>query len=149
MLELLLPITYWTWLIIGVVFIIIELFVWSVFFLWLGISAILVGILFYFVPTLSISSQLLIFAVLSITSIYIAKKFWKVASNDTQLNNRASRHIGNTYSVVELNDQGAKVRVGDSLWLAQGCEMTIGQQVKVISVDSTVLIVEPASNKNA
>ncbi len=37
---------------------------------------------------------------------------------------------------------GAKVKVGDSLWLTKVCDMVIGQQVKVVGTDSTTLIVE-------
>jgi membrane protein implicated in regulation of membrane protease activity len=38
--------------------------------------------------------------------------------------------------------------VGDSLWLAKGCDMHIGQRVKVIDTDSVTLIVEPDSNNS-
>ncbi len=135
-------IDFWDWLIFGFVLIIIEMFVWSTFFLWMGLSAIIVGVLLNLNPELSGNVQLLIFAFLSVASIYIANTFFKVETVDTQLNERASRHIGNTYTVAELNNDGAKVKVGDSLWLAKGCEMSIGQKVRVVDTDSTTLIVE-------
>jgi len=139
---LLTDIGYWHWLVFGAILIIIEIFAFSTFFLWMGISSIIVGILLSFNPTMSGNTQLLIFAVLSISSIYISKKFFKVKTTDTQLNERASRHIGSIYIVAELTNDGAKVKVDDSLWLAKGCEMSVGKKVKVVSVDSTTLIVE-------
>lgn len=136
---------FWHWLVLGLALIIIELFAWSTFFLWMGISAVFVGMLLYLFPGISWEMQLLIFAFLSIVSIYIAKKFFKVETIDSQLNERASRHIGNVYTVTELDNSTAKVKVGDSLWLAKGCKMVVGQQVRVVGTDSTTLIVEEVS----
>jgi len=135
-------IDFWDWLIFGTVLVIIEMFAASTFFLWMGVSAIVVGIILKIIPTISGNMQLLIFAFLAVSSIYIVNKFFKVETVDTQLNERSSRHIGNIYTVVELSNDGAKVKVGDSLWLARGCEMSIGQKVKVIDTDSATLIVE-------
>jgi membrane protein implicated in regulation of membrane protease activity len=140
--ALFIDIDFWHWLIIGSILIIVEIFVWSTFFLWMGISAIIVGVLLYLMPTLSANTQLILFGFLSISSIYITRNFFKVETSDSQLNLRAGRHIGNIYTVIELTDNGAKVKVDDSLWLAKGCEMSIGQKVKVVNTDSTTLIVE-------
>ena len=57
---------FWHWLVLGLALIIIELFAWSTFFLWMGISAVVVGILLYLSPDMSWEMQLLIFAFLSI-----------------------------------------------------------------------------------
>lgn len=135
-------IDFWDWLIFGFVLIIFEMFVWSTFLLWMGISAIVVGLLLILDPNLSGSVQLLVFAFLSVSSIYIANKFFKVKTVDAQLNERSGRHIGNVYTVAEVTDNGAKVQVGDSLWLATGTDMVVGQKVKVVDTDSTTLIVE-------
>jgi len=133
---------FWHWLIFGSVLIIIEIFAWSTFFLWMGVSAIMVGVLLKVNPDLGGNTQLLIFAFLSVSTIYIAKKFFKVETVDTQLNERSFRHIGNIYTVAEVTNNGAKVQVGDSLWLATGTDMVVGQKVKVVDTDSTTLIVE-------
>ena len=52
---------YMHWLVIGLVLIIIELFVWTVFLLWIGASAITVSIIFYLIPEISGTLQLIIF----------------------------------------------------------------------------------------
>jgi len=134
-------IVYWNWLILGLIFITIELFAWSVFFLWMGLSSLIVGILMYFFPALDWRIQLVIFASLSIIGIYLARRLFATTNENNALNNRASIHIGNIYKVAEVSDNYAKVYVDDSLWLAKGCEMHVGQQVKVIDTQSATLIV--------
>jgi inner membrane protein len=136
-------INYWHWLVFGLALIIIELFAWSTFFLWMGVSAIMTGIVSKIIPELSWQIELLLFAALSLASIFLAQKYFPVRTIDNELNSRAERHIGNSYTVVSNDENGAKVKVGDSLWLAKGFDMQIGQKVKVVDTDSVTLIVEP------
>jgi hypothetical protein len=139
---------YWHWLVFGLALIIIELFAWSTFFLWIGVSAMMTGIVSKIIPDLSWQLELLLFSALSIVSILLAKKYFPVKTIDNELNARAARHIGNSYTVVSNDENGAKVKVGDSLWLAKGCDMQIGQKVRVIDTESTTLIVEPNTDNN-
>jgi len=139
---------YWHWLIFGLALIIIELFAWSTFFLWMGVSAMMTGIVSKIMPDLSWQLELLLFSVLSIVSILLAKKYFPVKTIDNELNARATRHVGSSYTVVSNDENGAKVKVGDSLWLARGCNMQIGQKVRVIDTDSATLIVEPYTDNN-
>ena len=139
---------YWHWLVFGLALIIIELFAWSTFFLWMGVSAMMTGIVSKIMPDLSWQLELLLFSVLSIVSILLAKKYFPVKTIDNELNARATRHVGNSYTVVSNDENGAKVKVGDSLWLAKGCDMQIGQKVRVIDTDSATLIVEPDTDNN-
>jgi len=44
---------YMHWLVLGLALVIIELFLWSVFLLWIGASAITVSIIFYLAPSTS------------------------------------------------------------------------------------------------
>lgn len=139
-------IDYWHWLVFGLTLIIIELFAWSTFFLWMGVSAMMVGIVSKILPNLSWQHELLLFSSLSIISIFLARKYFPVKTIDNELNSRAARHIGNVYTVATSDENGAKVKVGDSLWLATGCAMEPGQKVRVIDTDSATLIVEPDSD---
>lgn len=139
-------IDYWHWLVFGLALIIIELFAWSTFFLWMGVSAMMTGIIAKIVPDLSSHVELLLFSALSVLSILLAKKYFPVKTIDNELNTRAARHIGNSYIVISSDENGSKVKVGDSLWLAKGCAMEPGQKVRVIDTDSATLIVEPDSD---
>ncbi|MGE4569723.1 MAG: NfeD family protein [Gammaproteobacteria bacterium] len=139
---------YWHWLIFGLVLIIIELFAWSTFLLWVGVSAMMTGIVSKIFPDFSWQLGLLLFSALSIISIFLAKKYFPVKTIDNELNARATRHVGKIYTVVSNDENGAKVKVGDSLWLAKGCDMQTGQKVRVIDTDSATLIVEPDTGNN-
>ena len=61
------------WLILGIALIILELFVWTVFLLWIGSSAITVGIIFFLLPNVSGLLQLLIFIVLAVVATLLSK----------------------------------------------------------------------------
>ncbi len=49
------------WLILGLLLVIIELFLWSIFLLWIGVSAITLSIVVYLYPQLSLGIQLVAF----------------------------------------------------------------------------------------
>ena len=61
---------YMHWLVLGIILIILELILWTVSLLWIGASAITVGIIFYFFPDTSNLMQLLIFALIAITTTF-------------------------------------------------------------------------------
>ncbi len=142
--DLLLQLDYWHWLTLGVGLMVIELLlVGSVFFLWMGVASLVVGVVLFLYPTMIWQLQLLSFSLLSVVLIYLAKKYWHTKSHDTTLNNRANKLIGDIYSIASIENGQAKVRINDSLWLTRGCEhCKIGQQVKVVDVDSITLVVE-------
>ena len=133
---------YMHWLVIGLVLIIIELFVWSVFLLWIGASAITVSIVFYLIPDVSSLLQLLIFIVLAVTSTLLSKKYYPVKTVDEQLHDKAKRYIGKECMIVTVEDEVAKVQIGESLWFAKGSNLSVGQSVKIIGVESSTFIVE-------
>ena len=85
---------YMHWLVIGLVLIIIELFVWSLFLLWIGASAITVSIIFYLIPEISGTLQLIIFLVLASSATYLSKRYYPVKTVDDQLNDKAKKYIG-------------------------------------------------------
>jgi hypothetical protein len=63
---------FWHWLVLGILLILTEFFAWSVYLLWVGISAIVVGATLYFFPSVSWEIQLLIFLTLSAITTYLA-----------------------------------------------------------------------------
>ena len=93
---------YMHWLVLGLALVIIELFLWSVFLLWIGASAITVSIIFYLTPETSGFMQLLIFVLLSISLTYLSKKYYPVKTVDDQLNNKAKSHIGKECEVISI-----------------------------------------------
>ena len=139
---------YLHWLVFGLGLVIVELFLWSMFLLWIGVSAITISIVFYLYPEVSAGLQVLSFIFLSAVSTFLARKYFPVKTVDDELNLNAKSHIGKECTVVSIENGIVKVRLGESLWFAKGCEMSVGQKVRIIDTDSSTLIVEPHREAN-
>ena len=134
------------WLVLGLSLIILELFLWTVFLLWIGASAITVSIFFYLMPETAWPIQLLIFVALSLASTFLAKRYYPVKTVDDELHEKAKTYIGKECKVSSIDDVAIKVKIGNSLWFAKGTELSVGQTVKIIDVESSTFIVEPVDS---
>ena len=134
------------WLVLGLSLIILELFLWTVFLLWIGASAITVSIFFYLMPDTLWPIQLLIFVILSLTTTNLAKRYYPVKTVDDELHEKAKTFIGKECKVSSIEDGIIKVQIGKSLWFAKGKNLSIGQVVKIINVESSTFIVEPVDS---
>ena len=134
------------WLVLGLSLIILELFLWTVFLLWIGASAITVSIFFYLMPETAWPIQLLIFVALSLASTFLAKRYYPVKTVDDELHEKAKTYIGKDCKVSSIDDEAIKVKIGNSLWFAKGTELSVGQTVKIIDVESSTFIVEPVDS---
>jgi len=142
-------IDFWHWLTLGVVLIILEIFAPGAFFLWMGVSACIVGAILWVFPDLGWETQLLIFSVISVVSIAL----WRIRlrthpteSEDSTINARTQQYVGRVFTLVEpiVNGYG-KIRVDDSFWQVSGSDCEKDQKVKVISTDGMTLKVEPVN----
>jgi membrane protein implicated in regulation of membrane protease activity len=93
-------------------------------------------------------AQFLIFGLLAIASVVGARYYIKrnpIETADATLNKRGAQYVGRTFSLEEAIVNGfGKVRVGDSVWRAEGPDLPAGDRVKVIGVDGAALRVEKA-----
>ncbi|MDP2124309.1 MAG: NfeD family protein [Parvibaculum sp.] len=137
----------WAWFIAAAVFAIVELVAPGVLFIWIAAAAATVGVLTLLLdPPLLV--QLAIFAVLSVAFVWASRRYLTrslVESDHPTLNQRGAGYIGQIFTVEqEIRNGRGKLRVGDSLWLAQGADAPAGARVKVVGADGSTLIVEPA-----
>ncbi|BAT59973.1 inner membrane protein YbbJ [Variibacter gotjawalensis] len=135
----------WNWFILGVVLIILEVLVPGTFMLWLGISALAVGVIALAV-TMTWQVQVLLFAILSIASVFLWRKLQ--GSNDhvstPTLNRRGDAFIGRTFTLEKpIVDGLGSVRAGDGVWMVRGPDTPAGSRVKVVSSDGGALTVAP------
>jgi inner membrane protein len=83
-----------------------------------------------------------------VISIYIGRAYLKrhpIQTEDTGLNRRGSRMVGEIVTVVEAISGGeGKVQVGDAPWIAKGPDLSVGAKARVVRMDGTTLVVEPA-----
>ena len=141
--------TFWHWIVLGVVFVTMEVFAPGAFFLGMGVSAVLVGGTLYAVPELDWKIQAFMFAVLSAISIIVARRWVRhapIESDRPLLNRRGAQYVGRTFNLSEaiVNGQG-KIKVDDSIWKVHGGDLPQGAQVTVTGVNGTILTVEPAA----
>ena len=139
---------FWHWMILGLALAVIEVMAPGTFFLWLGIAAGATGLVLLVLPGIGWQVQLLIFGVLSV-AIVAGWRFYQqrypTESDDSTLNRRGEQYVGRVFTLAEaiVNGRGT-VKVGDSLWRADGPDLPAGAKVKVTGVAGTVLKVEKA-----
>ena len=139
---------FWHWWILALVLIILETLLPGTFFLWMGISAVVLGLLAWLIPAMGWETQLMLFAILSLVSI-VGWRVWQRRypdeSDQPSLNRRAEQYVGRVFVLETPIENGfGKVRVGDSLWRVEGPDAAAGSRVRVTSADGVVLVVEIA-----
>ncbi|OOZ41271.1 hypothetical protein BOW53_04645 [Solemya pervernicosa gill symbiont] len=144
--ELLQGLDHWHWWILAVVLVILEIFAPGTFFMWMGISAAVVGLLVLVAPSTGWEYQVLIFAILSVSSVLVWRAWFKQSPEQTDqpnLNRRGHQYVGRIFTLEEpiLNGTG-KVKVDDTIWKIEGTDCEAGSKVEVVGVDNVVLKVE-------
>ncbi|MEJ2176943.1 MAG: NfeD family protein [Gammaproteobacteria bacterium] len=142
--------THWSWLVLGLGLLVLELVVPAMFFLWLGISALVTGLVLYLSPDMSWQGQFLLFSVLSVVSILLSRRFFSNKQIETELpnlNRRGQQYVGRVFTLIEPIKNGyGKISVDDSQWRVTGPALEKGVQVKVVSAKGSVFEVEPVES---
>lgn len=134
----------WLWFALAVVLFMLESFVPGVHFIWFGLSAAIVGIIALIAP-IAWQWQLVAFALIALAAVFWVRHKSRDESSKPDvpdLNVRGAQYIGRVVAVEDaiINGRG-KVRVGDTVWVAEGEDAARGSRVKVTGVDGTVLVV--------
>ena len=136
----------WSWFVLGLVLLALELVVPGGWFLWLGAAGILTGIL-SFIPAVTSPWQVTIFGLLALATVIgwtmISRKR-KPTSDRPHLNERAEIYVGHEGQIDEpiVNGYG-RLKLGDTWWRIAGPDMAAGKRVRVIgTADGNVLKVE-------
>jgi membrane protein implicated in regulation of membrane protease activity len=144
-----LRVLFWYWWALGAAFLVLEMLLPGVVFLFLAIGTFAAGLFLLVVPDLSIELQLLTFAVISVVAAVGLRKTLRrlqyIDSKPNSLNARGEALVGQTIVLDSpiLNGRG-RVTLGDGSWSVTGPDMVKGARVRVKSVDGTELTVEPA-----
>jgi inner membrane protein len=139
---------FWSWIILGAILLALELAAPGAFMMWLGLSALLVGVLSFLLSGMTWEWQCVAFAIFSVLSIPLWRRFaHKVEPPEDRpfLNRRAEAMIGQTFTLEKpIIDGVGTIRVGDTIWRVNGADRAAGGRVKVTRVDGANLMVEPA-----
>ncbi|WP_339464662.1 MULTISPECIES: NfeD family protein [unclassified Pseudomonas] len=140
--------TFWSWLGLGTVFLILEVFGAGGYLLWIGMAAAAVGVTTFVLPTLPWEIQLVLFALFSIlTALYWWRRQRTAVRRSDQplLNLRGQELIGNVFVVSEaIADGHGKIKVADGVWIARGPDTPVGERVRVTGQQGAILLVERA-----
>ncbi len=135
----------WNWFIAGGILLAIEVVAPGTFMLWLGLSALLVGVISLLIDW-PWQAQLVAFAVFAVASIPIWHRIGRrveAAVDQPFLNRRSEALVGQVFALDKpiVNGSGT-VRVGDTVWRVTGPDAPAGSRVKVTRADGATLYVE-------
>lgn len=139
---------HWLWIAGGILLCAGEMLAPGVFLLFIGLAAIVVGLVLTIAP-LGFIWSVLLFGVLSGVAVYLGQRFYgsrQTSSDQPFLNRRADALVGREYPLADAirGGEGA-IRVNDTRWRVRGPDMPAGTRIRVTGVeDATYLRVEQA-----
>ncbi len=145
---------HWLWLMAGLVLAGLEIVIPGIYLIWLGMAAVVVGLMVLaadglFGAALGPAVQVVSFVVLALVFTYGSRRWLKqspIESADPMLNNRTGQLLGETALVTQAIAHGSgRVKLGDSEWSARGADTPAGGYVRVSGAEGSVLLVEPAA----
>ena len=135
----------WNWLIFGVILMALELIAPGVFLFWLGLAALLVGLLsFAFHPSWQV--QILMFAVFAAAAVPVWRRLARShaagSANSPFLNKRADALVGRVFTLEKpIVDGAGTVRIDDTIWRVAGPDAPAGSRVRIVQADGASLTV--------
>jgi membrane protein implicated in regulation of membrane protease activity len=138
----------WNWLIFGFILMALELTAPGVFLFWLGLAALLVGLVSFAINP-SWQAQLLMFAVFTAAAVPAWRYFARSASSNSVsnpfLNKRTEAMIGREFTLEKpIVDGSGTVRIDDTIWRVAGPDTPAGSRVRIVQADGASLTVAAA-----
>ena len=138
----------WNWLVFGIILMALELVAPGVFLFWLGLAALLVGLLSFAIHP-SWQAQILMFAVFAAAAVPLWRRVTRsnssVSKSNPFLNKRADALIGRVFTLEKpIIDGSGTVRIDDTVWRVAGPDTPAGNKVKIVQADGASLTVAAA-----
>lgn len=139
----------WVWLVVGGVAMLLELLVAGVFLFWLGLGALVTGVVLLSLPDLPLWAQITVFIIAMFASLGIGIRVTRrqkgnAASSTLNLGMKAL--VGHSAVAVDsfVHGQG-RVRVQDTTYQAksQGAEVKAGDRLEIVGVEGNCYWVKP------
>jgi membrane protein implicated in regulation of membrane protease activity len=138
----------WNWLVFGLLLMGLELMLPGVFLFWVGLAALLVGLLSVVIaPPWQL--QLLLFAVFAAAAVPVWRRIARsnsgVSNSNPFLNKRSEAMIGRVFTLEKpIVDGAGTVRIDDTIWRVAGPDTPAGTRVKIVRADGASLTVAAA-----
>ena len=135
----------WNWLIFGFIMMALELIAPGVFLFWLGLAALLVGLVSFAIH-LSWQTQLLMFAVFAAAAVPLWRRLAfghrKGTESHPFLNRRTDALVGRVFTLEKpIIDGSGTVRIDDTVWRVAGPDTPAGSRVRIVRADGANLTV--------
>jgi membrane protein implicated in regulation of membrane protease activity len=138
----------WNWLIFGVILMGLEVLAPGIFLFWLGLAALLVGLItFIFHPSWQV--EILLFAAFAIAAVPLWRRLARGDAGGSEsnpfLNRRTEALVGRVFTLEKpIIDGAGTVRIGDTVWRVAGPDTPAGTRVKIVQVSGADLTVAAA-----
>ncbi|MBU3735920.1 MAG: NfeD family protein [Methylobacterium sp.] len=140
----------WTWSILGLVLLGAEMLTGTLYILWFGIAALLIGLLLWLNPETPLSLQLLLFSVLSLGSLAAWRVYFRDHTADLKIGQSRGDEIGRTGVLIEpiTPERSGKIQFSQGLmgsreWIAIADEsIAAGSHAEVVAVEGNSLRVK-------
>ncbi|MER8724195.1 NfeD family protein [Mesorhizobium sp. M1027] len=136
----------WSWMVLGLILLVMEVIAPGIFMLWIGIAALLIGVVSLLIWDAGVWTwqvQVVAFLVLSLVSAYVGKRVVGGRHDETDqplLNRRGAQMVGRTATLAEpIKDGRGRIKLGDTLWRVSGPDLPAGTQVRVTGAADTDL----------
>jgi membrane protein implicated in regulation of membrane protease activity len=143
--EMFVTLGTWNWLICGLVLMALELLAPGVFLIWLGLAALLVGLL-SFGTNPSWQTQILLFAMFAAAAVPLWRRVARNSKAASQshpfLNKRAEALVGRVFTLEKpIIDGTGTIRIDDTVWRVTGPDTPAGSRVRIVQADGASLTV--------
>ncbi len=136
------------WLGLGLILIAAEVVAPGAFLLWMGIAAVVVALLVFVLPGLSLLAQVVLFVVLSVAAVLAYRKWFRKREEPSDrplLNQRGLQMIGRTADLDQaIADGRGRIKLDDAFWVVEGPDLPAGTRVRVVAIDGMTLKVQQA-----
>lgn len=138
----------WIWGALGIILLAIEIMVaGTLYALWFGVAALCVAIIVWLFPGISYAIQFIIFAVLSLSSLAIWRRYYKKTETHYRVGQAQGEEIGRVGIVIEATSpaKNGTIRftqglLGSREWVAISDELIeAGSNAAVVAVEGNTL----------
>lgn len=141
----------WSWWVLGMLLLAAELVLPGFFLVWIGLGAILTGVLSLLLWEVGLWTwhvQALVFAAAAVLLTLAGRRYFSSTgpeSDEPLLNQRGASLVGRTAVLAEPIREGrGRIRLDDTFWVVSGPDLPGGTRVRVVSSNGRDLTVEEA-----
>lgn len=146
--------TMWSWGILGLILLAIEMLTGTFYILWFGIAALCVGVALLVLPSLPASMQLAMFAALSLSSLAIWKLHYKKTATNLRVGQSQGDEIGRVGTITDPVSPKRNGRIsfaqgvmGSREWAAIADEdIETGAEAVILKIEGNALRVQRKTN---